>query len=127
MRLGVKLTKITTSIKVNGHTVTSVPAVSAAGHEASEGNGAAGEKPERTVGETGEVQRAGTTQNKSNFSLLIYGYWHACHPTISCCSPSLLQKCITTFIRPSSCINQNISQFLSVNETQDWGLGQFSG
>lgn len=30
--------------------------VSAAGHEASEGNGAAGEKPERTVGETGEVQ-----------------------------------------------------------------------
>lgn len=31
-----------------------VPAV--AGHEASEGDGAAGEKPERTVGETREVQ-----------------------------------------------------------------------
>lgn len=32
------------------------PCVSAAGHEASEGDGAAREKPERTVGETGEVQ-----------------------------------------------------------------------
>lgn len=34
--------------------------MSAAGHEAPEGDGAAGEKPEGTVGETGEVQRAGT-------------------------------------------------------------------
>lgn len=33
--------------------------VSAAGHEAPEGDGAAGEKPEGAVGETGEVQRAG--------------------------------------------------------------------
>lgn len=33
-----------------------VPVVSAARHEASEGDGAAREKPERTVGETGEVQ-----------------------------------------------------------------------
>lgn len=35
-------------------------AVSAAGHEAPEGDGAAGEEPEGAVGETGEVQRAGT-------------------------------------------------------------------
>lgn len=33
-----------------------VPPVSAAGHEASEGDGAAREKPERAGGETGEVQ-----------------------------------------------------------------------
>ena len=32
------------------------PCVSAAGHEATERDGAATEKPERTVGETGEVQ-----------------------------------------------------------------------
>lgn len=39
--------------------------MSAAGHEASEGDGAAGEKPEGAVGETGEVQRAGTGKNQS--------------------------------------------------------------
>lgn len=39
--------------------------MSAAGHEAPEGNGAAGEKPEGAVGETGEVQRAGTKKNES--------------------------------------------------------------
>lgn len=38
----------------------SVTFLSVAGYEAPEGNGATGEKPERTVGETGEVQWAGT-------------------------------------------------------------------
>lgn len=39
--------------------------VCAAGYEASEGDGAAGEEPEGTVGETGEVQRAGTQNHVS--------------------------------------------------------------
>lgn len=43
--------------------------MSAAGHEAPEGNGAAGEKPEGAVGETGEVQRAGT--KKINLASLL--------------------------------------------------------
>lgn len=43
--------------------VTCASGASAACHEASEGDGAAGEKPERTVGETGEVQRAGNYSN----------------------------------------------------------------
>lgn len=51
------------------------PCVSAAGHEASEGDGAAREKPERTVGETGEVQWAGTALKKKrnlNITARIY-------------------------------------------------------
>lgn len=40
------------------------PRVSPAGHEAPEGDGAAGEKPEGAVGETGEVQRAGAEARK---------------------------------------------------------------
>ena len=34
---------------------------STAGDEAPEGNGTTGEEPERTVGQTGQVQRAGAT------------------------------------------------------------------
>lgn len=34
------------------------------GYEASEGDGAAGEKPERAVGQTGEAQWAGKTSKK---------------------------------------------------------------
>lgn len=56
-----------------------VSVVFAAGHEASEGNGTAGEKPERTVGETGEVQRAGTSPYTSSYLPLLYASWPASH------------------------------------------------
>lgn len=128
------------------------PCVSAAGHEASEGDGAAREKPERTVGETGEVQWAGTALKRKEiwtlqqeYSLLISCLEEMtkenCVPSNStsadCCSLYQVQKYpTTTFITQTSCIKQKhfsvyvplcSASFLSVNETQSWRLEQFSG
>lgn len=108
-------------IKVNVPTVTSLS--SAAGHEASEGNGAAGEKPERTVRETWEVQWAGTTANKSNHSRLIYLQSNSLLAAVL----HLNYRNTWQHLLDTSCIRQSITQFLvvcfsgflSVNETQD--------